>query len=212
MKRRTKRHIFLLIAVSLCLIFCGCKSKEATMVDDAILAIGEASESNIGKMKSALKSYNDLTTEQKAEVENYNVLMSLFSEAFNQGEALLNNKEYRKAKEIFSQLGEYNNSAEYAERCTALDIGADAYKCAVDYLKEQLIDPFSLRIIKTTFTFSPYKNSEYHIVVNLQYVANNKLGGPVNDTFSFTAMRFVEEEDLSFYEAVFYLYSDHFCD
>ena len=72
-----KRIISLIAILIVCISLCACgKSKEATMVDELVLNIGEVSLESRNVIETARNSYDALTEDQKKEVENLEILIS----------------------------------------------------------------------------------------------------------------------------------------
>lgn len=77
-----KKTVLMILIVCLCVGMCACsnntaaaKSVEAQKADELILAIGEVSLDKEEKILAAQAYYDSLTDGQKAEVENYNILL-----------------------------------------------------------------------------------------------------------------------------------------
>jgi len=70
-----RRIVAVTLILCLCFGLCACgKSSRAKKADELILAIGEVTLENCYAVEEAQNFYDTLTDEQKAEVENYNLL------------------------------------------------------------------------------------------------------------------------------------------
>lgn len=69
-----KKIAVLLLSALLVLSLCSCKSKEAQAVDDLILAIGEVSLESEEAIEKARVAYEELTKEDKSNVDNLPIL------------------------------------------------------------------------------------------------------------------------------------------
>lgn len=70
-----KKIISLLLALVICLSLCACgKSQAVRAVEEAIQAIGEVSTDSKNAIENADNLYNALSSKEKDQVENYNIL------------------------------------------------------------------------------------------------------------------------------------------
>lgn len=83
-----KKIISLILALVMCLSLCACGKSEAVVkVEELISAIGEVTLESKGAIESAQEAFNALPEEEKAEVENYYVLVESH-DAFKQLEEI----------------------------------------------------------------------------------------------------------------------------
>ena len=83
-----KKIISLILALVMCLSLCACGKSEAVVkVEELISAIGEVSLESKDAIESAQEAFNALPEEEKAEVENYYVLVESH-DAFKQLEEI----------------------------------------------------------------------------------------------------------------------------
>ncbi len=83
-----KKIISLILALVMCLSLCACGKSEAVVkVEELISAIGEVSLESKSAIESAQEAFNALSEEEKAEVENYYVLVESH-DAFKQLEEI----------------------------------------------------------------------------------------------------------------------------
>lgn len=96
-----KKIIALILAIVMCFTLCACGKSEAVVkVEELITAIGEVSLESKGAIESAQEAFNALTEEEKAEVENYYVLVESH-DAFKQ---LEENAIKTNAKEVYENI------------------------------------------------------------------------------------------------------------
>ena len=94
-----KRGVSLILALIICLSLCACGKSEAVVkVEELISAIGEVSLESKGAIESAQEAFNALPEEEKAEVENYYVLVESHN-AFKQLEELEEQRLLEEAEE-----------------------------------------------------------------------------------------------------------------
>ena len=83
-----KKIISFILVIVMCFTLCACGKSEAVVkVEELISAIGEVSLKSKDAIESAQQAFNALTEEEKAEVENYYVLVESH-DAFKQLESL----------------------------------------------------------------------------------------------------------------------------
>lgn len=71
-----KKAISLILALAMCLLLCACGKSEAVLnVEELISAIGEVSIESKNAIDEAQKAFDALSTDEKAEVENYFILV-----------------------------------------------------------------------------------------------------------------------------------------
>lgn len=71
-----KKIISLILAIVMCFTLCACGKSEAVVkVEELISAIGEVSVESKSAIDAAQEAFNALPEEEKAEVENYYVLV-----------------------------------------------------------------------------------------------------------------------------------------
>ena len=71
-----KKALSLILVLLMCFTLCACGKSEAVVkVEELITAIGEVSLESKGAIESAQEAFNALPEEEKAEVENYYVLV-----------------------------------------------------------------------------------------------------------------------------------------
>ena len=87
-----KKVISLVLVLVMCLSLTACKSKEAKNVESLIEAIGEVTLDSETAVISAENAYNALTDEDKAEIENYEILITARSTLDSLIDAVLNEK------------------------------------------------------------------------------------------------------------------------
>lgn len=96
-----KKIISLILALVMCLSLCACGKSEAVVkVEELISAIGEVTLESKGAIESAQEAFNALTEEEKAEVENYYVLVESH-DAFKQLEEAATKTN---AKEVYENI------------------------------------------------------------------------------------------------------------
>jgi len=128
-----KKIIATILALVMCLSLAACKSKEAKTVEELIDAIGEVTLESESAIVSAENAYNALTAEDKAEIENHEILIAartllddLIYEAemnakYENALALLNAEDYENAYNAFIELGDWKDSLAYVDRFTVLE-------------------------------------------------------------------------------------------
>lgn len=100
-----KKVISLILAIAMCLLLCACgKSGAVLKVEELISAIGEVSLESKSAIESAQEAFNALTEEEKAEVENYSVLVESH-DAFKQLEAKEVYENIKAAWQIADHIG-----------------------------------------------------------------------------------------------------------
>lgn len=100
-----KKVISLVLAIAMCLLLCACGKSEAVLkVEELISAIGEVSLESKSAIESAQEAFNALTEEEKAEVENYSVLVESH-DAFKQLEAKEAYENIKAAWQIADHIG-----------------------------------------------------------------------------------------------------------
>ncbi len=96
-----KKISSLILVLAMCLSLCACgKSESVVKVEELISAIGEVSLESKSAIESAQEAFNALPEEEKAEVENYYVLVEKH-DAFKQ---LEENAEKANAKETYESI------------------------------------------------------------------------------------------------------------
>lgn len=124
-----KKIIALVLVLVMCLSLTACKSKEAKKVESLIEAIGEVTLDSETAVISAENAYNALTDEDKAEIENYEILITarstldslidaVLNEKYNHGLSLMDNGDYQSAYTVFEELGDYKDSIEKLEEAS----------------------------------------------------------------------------------------------
>ena len=94
-----KRGISLVLAIVICFVLCACGKSEAVVkVEELISAIGEVSLESKNAIESAQEAFNALPEEEKAEVENYYVLVESH-DTFKQLEAIEEQRLLEEAEE-----------------------------------------------------------------------------------------------------------------
>lgn len=128
-----KKIIAIVLALSMCLSLTACKSKEARDVEKLIEAIGEVTLEGESTIISAENAYEALEEEDKAEIENYEILTTarttldaLIYEAemnakYDNAIALLNAEDYEGAYHAFVDLGDWKDTLDYIGRFTVLE-------------------------------------------------------------------------------------------
>lgn len=128
-----KKIIALVLVLVMCLSLTACKSKEARNVEKMIEAIGAVSLESESAIVSAENAYEALTEEDKAEIENYEILTTarttldaLIYEAemnakYDNAIALLKAEDYEGAYHAFLDLGDWKDALDYVGRFTVLE-------------------------------------------------------------------------------------------
>lgn len=128
-----KKVIALILVLVMCLSLTACKSKEARNVEKLIDAIGEVTLESESAIISAENAYEALSEEDKAEIENYEILTTarttldaLIYEAemntkYDNAIALLKAEDYEGAYHAFVDLGDWKDALDYLGRFTVLD-------------------------------------------------------------------------------------------
>ena len=128
-----KKIIAIVLVLSMCLSLTACKSKEARDVEKLIEAIGEVTLEGESTIISAENAYEALEEEDKAEIENYEILTTarttldaLIYEAemnakYDNAIALLNAEDYEGAYHAFVDLGDWKDTLDYIGRFTVLE-------------------------------------------------------------------------------------------
>lgn len=128
-----KKIIAIVLVLAMCLSLTACKSKEARNVEKLIETIGEVTLESESAIISAENAYEALSEEDKAEIENYEILTTarttldaLIYEAemnakYDNAIALLKAEDYEGAYSAFVDLGDWKDSAEYVSRFTVLE-------------------------------------------------------------------------------------------
>jgi hypothetical protein len=96
-----KKVISLILVIVMCFALCACGKSEAVVkVEELISAIGEVALESRGAIESAQEAFNALPEEEKAEVENYYVLVESH-DAFKQLEEAATKTN---AKEVYENI------------------------------------------------------------------------------------------------------------
>ena len=195
-----KKTFALILLVCMCFSLCACKSNNVEEVEALIRGIGTVTLESEQEIAEIQKKYNMLTEKEKAQVENYSVLSNAINEldtltAEGRLESAYVLREQGEIKQALAIFEEFEKEGEI-NSCLHLLPFEEAYKNAIEDIKDTLLRPDSLIIYEVDFRALDQTNIE----VFIDYGAENQGGGTTQGFDRYVYYTTIDDDLFQYFE------------